>query len=362
MLWKAVHLESDSLRPDILTFNAVLNSLTKKDIVPDASLQKMLSIVDYMQESGHKELQPNAYTHRCLLQAWAKSDRPEATSKAVESIKKMHALWETGDTAMKAANAHYNIAMNKLVKTGSGIANVLEIFSLLQASRFCGPDTISYTSVIEGYVKSDNPCAPEASLQLLDELTVLYDEKGDADLKPNIRTYSFVIQAMSKNPILSNVVKAREILDRLLEEYEASGDEKIRPNTIPFNYVLHCAAMCIGNEKDKLQAFQVATQTYNDLRKGSHGKPDSYTYSFWFRCCKNLLPTGELRRKCISVAFGECRKDGLVSERLLTAIPQDILVSLLEADSRTSLQANKSERLKLRDLPASWSRNASTRR
>jgi hypothetical protein len=360
VLWRALDLKSDSLTPDILTFNAVLNSyLTDLENDPETNLQRMIAIVDYLKESGRTGLQPNAYSFRCLLKAWANNDGHEAALKTVEMIEKIHFLWEAGDVSLEPTNAYYNMALNKLARTDVCIPKVLEILHLLQASRFCYPDSISYTSVIEACSKSNDSEAPEIAMRLVEELHALYYEKGTDDMMPIYRTYTFAIQAMTKNPILINVVKARELLDRLVEEYETSKDGRLRPNSMPYNCVLNCAATCIGNDKDKLNAFQIATQTYNDLRKHKHAKPDSYTYFYWFKCCRSLLPLGELRTKCISFAFAECRKDGLVDERLLNGVPNGLVVSMLEKEPRSLLREQNYGRVTMKDLPPSWSRNVS---
>jgi len=168
-----------------------------------------------------------------------------------------------------------------------------------------------------------------------------------------------VILSLSKVSTLANIVKARDLLSQLNNLYDKKKDPQLRPNAYPYNYLLNSAASCVGDAGDKLKAFQIAAQTYNDIRISGHISPDSYTYAFWFKLCNHLLPEGDLRRKSITYSFEQCKKDGMLSkavfERLLAGTPSDILFDILEMKPGTSAAALK--KMKLDDFPPAWSRN-----
>ena len=337
------------------------NYLLSLEDDPESYLDSMLSILDFMDETKNDKFRPNAYTLRCLLKAWANTDKPEAADNAAKIMKKIHRLWESGDKSLDHSTSYYNIALNKLVRSDFGMARVLEIFRLLQASRFCRPDRISYTSILEACSKSDDSDAAEMAFEYMYELIALYNEKEDVEIMPTLRTYTFAIQALGKNPVFSNVLKSRDLLDHLVEDYETTNHPRLQPNTFPFNHLLNCAANCIGTEREKLNAFQVATQTYNEMRKRTLVEPDSFTYFYWFKCCLNLLPRGDLQMRCISVSFNECIKDGYVNGRILSRVPNQVVIQALEKESKSSSlpsAKNKLERVKMEELPPSWSRRA----
>lgn len=122
--------------------------------------------------------------------------------------------------------------------------------------------------------------------------------------------------------------------------------------------MLNCAANTLM--EDKLDAFRVATQTYQEMRKSPYVKPDSFTYAFWFKCCNNLLPPdSELKSKCIFHVLEQCKKDGLLSNAVLNRLQRGISPSDLEQWLELPRRDKKTLRsLKVNSLPVSWSRNA----
>jgi len=274
----------------------------------------------------------------------------------------MRELWILGDTAAKPSNHHYNIVINALAKSRQHLdaRQAYELMLQMQTSKECQPDIITYTSVIECFSKSNDPEAADISIDLLRQATAIYEETKNPQMMPNMRTYSMVISAIGTNPTLQNVLTARELLVELLESYDETQDADLAPNAFPFNYALNCAANCIGSSTEKIKAFQSAAQTYNDLRKRENVTPDSYTYAFWFKCCNNLLPMGDIRTKGVTLAFEQCKADGLVSSetlrRLLAGTPPDVVASLLDLEPNNMAPAVYRQ-LNLDDLPPGWSRN-----
>jgi hypothetical protein len=365
ILWKAIEISKicETVDPDVVTYNSIVHAHLRDTSISNA-IDRILSIVDYMNE--HKDakpsITPDCFTYHCVLRGWEKSADPQAAQKCVITLETMHRLWEEGDTSLTPKNIFYNMVINKLAKTTvqTSLQSVMRVFHMLQGSRFCSPDIITYTSVIESLSKSRDATAPERCLELFNEVWQLYQENEDPALKPNLRTYTMVLMSLTKNPTLDNVLQARKILSQLEERYEESNDPQLKPNAYPYNYVLNCAASCVGNAGDKLKAFHVATETYNSMRKSSHIKSDSYTYSFWIKASNNLLPEGELRGKCIALAVEQCKKDGLLNsavlKRLLARTPPNVLSQVLPPDHETSTASYR--KLTVDDLPPQWSRNA----
>lgn len=350
VLWKANDLRRmcDNLLPDVITYNSVLDAYVKHE---DRSLglQRILEIVGFMNrnQEDQPKIAPDCFTYHCLLKAWDRSDRSDSAIHVVQTIETMHRLWEAGDSSIKPVNAFYNMAINRIAKSNNAVdaRKALDILRLLQSSHFCYPDIISYTSVIECFSKSNDSGAAEASLELLGQVRQIYASTDDQTMMPNLRTYTMVILALTKNPVLENTLKARDLLVELNDLYSATGDPKLRPNAYPYNYVLNCAASCVGDAGDKLKAFQIATTTFNELRKSDIASPDSYTYSFWFKACTSLLPKSDLKDKAVSYSFEQCKKDGLVSSEVMRRLK--CVANVLDIEPNTTLN----------DFPPSWSRN-----
>jgi len=365
VLWKAddIRLKCKKFALDVYSYNSILHAYIKDKKNTEKNLKKIHEIMTFMEENKKEQpsITPDSFTYHCVLRALASSKNKNSPIQAIRVLEKMHNLWESGDTATKPANAYYNMAINSVAKSNGEVdaRKALGILNLLKLSQFCDPDIISYTSVIDCLSKSNNdPTAAEQSLDLFYEAWRIYQEKEDPTMMPNLRTYTMVILSLSKNPTLNNIIKARDLLTQLNELYSKSKDTQLRPNAYPYNYVLNTAASCIGDSGEKLKAFQIAAQTYNDLRN-SGLSPDSYTYTFWFKNCNNLLPEGELRRKSITYSFEQCKKDGMLTEnvleRLLAGTPPEILTTLLGIKQGTS--PAKYRKMRLDDFPPNWSRN-----
>jgi hypothetical protein len=417
-----------NLVPNAISYNSVLHGIYRQSqpglgnrsfkncLSKDVALQKALAIVTYMdQNAGNSQpdIQPNSFSYHTLLKCWLQSgstsNRETATEEAEKLLGKVEQLWMDGDTSFERTNRIYNMMLNAYAKTYSGrrflSTKALDLLARMKQSPYaeCQPDIISYTSTLECIAQSSDPLAPELAGELLQEVKARYETTKDSNLRPNLRTYTMTIQTLARNN--GKVVRARELLTELVQQYESSGyDPQLKPNTFPYNYVLNCAANTMDPEK-KLSAFQVATQTYQEMRHSKLIQPDSFSYAFWFKCCNNLLEHGALRNKGILYAFEECKRDGLVSNEVLTRLlqgsPKEIVNQLLQssvtsksegpdakdeifiqqksvpqhmnrfisseppdppAKSQNSDFASTGYRsLTVQDLPLSWSRNARSR-
>lgn len=269
---------------------------------------------------------------------------------------KMERLWEQGNHKVEPTNRHFNLVINAYAK-GSDPFAARKAYGLLErmkgGSFRSKPDIITYTTVIQCLSKSADPNAASVAVGLLEEAFRVYEETGDPAMRPNLRTFTMVILTLAN--CNGSIEVARELLTRLIDLYEETKDESLIPNAYPYNYVLNCAANTIEN---KTQAFRIATQTYQEMRESSYVSPDCYTYAFWFKCCNNLLKDNDLKAKCMSYAFDECRKDGLLSNIVLNRLQRGVPPSVLQEWLGIPKRKRGFYDIKVSDLPTEWSRNA----
>jgi pentatricopeptide repeat protein len=347
------------LVPDAVSYNSVLHAYMRSGDRKQA-LEKALSLVQYMEDNYHIQpaIKPNSFTYKTLMKCWMQSGRPNIAEFVEKILLQIERLWQEGDDAVEPNNRIFNMVINAYAKSDDFFAarKAFELLDRMKASSKCQPDIISYTSVLECLSKSADPIAAQQAEDLLDEAYQRYEKTGDPALMPNLRTFTMTILTLAKNH--GSVVKARALLTRLVEQHAKTKNPLLKPNEYPFNYVLNCAANTLENQQ---QAFQIATLTYQEMRQSKTVNPDSFTYAFWLKCCNNLLPESDLRTKCVSYAFEECKKEGLVTNEVLTRLFQGnrpTVVNLL-LENETNRAPYRS--VKVQDLPPAWSRRNARR-
>lgn len=134
-------------------------------------------------------------------------------------------------------NRHFNVVINAYAKSSYPFAaqKAYKLLQRMKASQFeeSKPDIISYTSVIECFSKSSEPNASDLALGLLEEAFQIHEKTGDPNMRPNLRTFTNVIKTLAN--CHGSVVKARQLLTRLVGMYEETQEESLRPNTYPYN-------------------------------------------------------------------------------------------------------------------------------
>lgn len=354
-----------TLTPDAISYNSVIHAYLRS-ADKELALQKVLGIVEFMEENCQNQpaIKPNGFTYNTLMKCWIQSDREDLAEQSEKTLMRMERLWERGDSSVQPTNRMFNMVINAYAKGKNRDAwrKAIRILESMKQSEFCQPDVVSYTSVIECLSKSTDPQAAEKAEELLSEAFQRYQETKVDSLRPNARTFTMVILTLARTN--GSAVKARALLGKLLELYEETKDPSLKPNEYAYNYVLNCAANTIDESK-KVEAFQIATLTYQEMRKSKLVRPDSFTYAFWFKCCNNLLPSGDLRKKCVEYSFEECKKEGLVSNEVLLRLSQgnppqlvDKLLDLPENERVRGAKRSGFRRVfKMQDLPRVWSRN-----
>ena len=112
-----IRMKHNALAPDIFTYNSIIHAYLK-DWNHARSLEKILDMVEYMDENKVEQplISPDCFTYHCVLRAWSKVNDADAAEHAVQTVEKMHTLWESGDQSLKPETAFYNMAINKSPK------------------------------------------------------------------------------------------------------------------------------------------------------------------------------------------------------------------------------------------------------
>lgn len=109
-------------------------------------------------------------------------------------------------------------------------------------------DTISYNGVIKAYAKSRSNLAVRRAESILDRMELSYERLMKQDVqegtlaemvKPNIRSYSTLLDAYSRNPHKKTAEESEMLLDRVRRRYEETDDPDLAVNVYAVNSVLH---------------------------------------------------------------------------------------------------------------------------
>lgn len=114
-------------------------------------------------------------------------------------------------------------------------------------------DTVTYNLVLNAFAKSSLTDSAQQALKILQRMEDAYQMQlhlttenqsanTDITVKPNVRTFSTVIDALTKSPGMEPTDAAQasqELLERLGYLYEATGDTDLQPNTILYNSVIN---------------------------------------------------------------------------------------------------------------------------
>lgn len=149
------------------------------------------------------------------------------------------------------------------------------------------PDVRSYTKVINALSRSMRPDAGELAESILDKMENVYMSGENPSAKPNTFTYTAAIEAYANSGAEGSLEKTEELLERMIARYQ-SGDPDVLPNTRCFN-----AAISAYAKSDFPGAAQQAEYWLNRMdslyMSGlQDAKPNSFNYNSlitaWANC------------------------------------------------------------------------------
>lgn len=150
------------------------------------------------------------------------------------------------------------------------------------------PDSVTYNGVLKAHAKSPSRDSAWYAEQLLDEMErvnehqvlqnrLWYEKRSLGDLtqeqleegpppitvKPNVRSYSTVMDAWSRGKDLESAERANDLLLRMEELYKQTGDEGCRPNEVSYNTVIAAWAKS-GEGEDAARRAQELLQSMRE--------------------------------------------------------------------------------------------------
>jgi len=258
------------MKPTAVTFTAILNALSKVAMtIPDAATKAHLLLHRMKDEYG---IEPNVFSYSAVLDAYARSKRPDAADKALRLFRDMRGGGGGDDgSAAAAGDVDVNVGLE--------------------------PNAYTCTNVLKALARGGRV---EEAEELLTEL--VHDQRITIKLGP--RAFSSVLHGWSKSKRRDAAERAEDLLIRMQNLYR---QQKIEgpPNTICYNSVLACWAhsnvpgaaeradllLCTIDQQQQQQQQQQQDNVSSDRKGGTSSHYQQDRHHQMVRCNRIMYNT-----------------------------------------------------------------------
>ena len=248
---EAIHLlqqcveqrENNAKAPDVIVWNSCLHVLAKHSSYQPDAPEQAEALLDCMMRGGPlsktnstrivmsaRPPLPDTTSFASVLEVWSNSGRPGAAERANAILDRM--IQQTNPLVPLPNTTCFNICIDAYSKSSKDHpkhpndaaqrAQAL-LDSMLRSNQdptfTAQPDHISFLSTMNAWAKyADHDTSNNAAHQaeaLLKQMTTLYEETGDARIRPTPSCYAVVLDAWSRRP---NVGPKVEYLLQEMEE------------------------------------------------------------------------------------------------------------------------------------------------
>lgn len=139
-------------------------------------------MVDLFDRTGDETIRPSTISYNAVINAWSKSSCEGAAVRAEEILEKMLLEWE------RAGGDDETTDEGGVVVGLDGVRDWCreeEEDYIATVGTVVKPDVVSFTSVIDAWAKSGCKDASDRALGLLKRMEKLYEERGQVSMKPN---------------------------------------------------------------------------------------------------------------------------------------------------------------------------------
>eukprot|EP00978_Attheya_sp_CCMP212_P031796 scaffold121532_cov61-Attheya_sp.AAC.1 len=280
-------------RPNTVIYNTVMNALANaaaQDSSAAEQAEALLERMHVLQDVGNVDVIPSAMSYSIVIHAWAQSRQGAVAANHVEALlRDMRERSKAGNVHVHPDAAIYTgvlDAFSKNVKLNdektakrmfhllrgddmdeSSTDNLEERAAFInemaqeqgapqQAEAFLRvmkaayeksgdvsmrPNVVTFTSVIDAWSKSKSRDAPQRAEALKDEMIYMYESGAYPDVKPSRVTYNALINTWAKSQERGAAQNAERVLNEMIERFDA-GDTDLQPNAISYTSVVEAYA------------------------------------------------------------------------------------------------------------------------
>jgi hypothetical protein len=230
----------------------------------------------------NESMEPDTYSYNGVLDAWANSGREEALEKVMQIFHHMEGLEEEGKN-VKPSLRTVNAVMNAHAKL---------------ASKYTSPPRYQ-----DKEFDKAAKCAFQAH-KLLDEIKLKHKETGDPDWRPDVTTYSILMDVYARCGSYEGTQKAESLLEELKKEYKDSNDSRLRPN-----YRTYTTLVTAWSRTRSPESPARVEELLVEMSQSQATKPNSRAYTSAIQCwAKSRDPTKAKRVLKILLEMKELHK------------------------------------------------------
>jgi len=347
-------LENINSYVDTSSYSIVLNSWARQSRPQEA--EALLVQLERLHETGGGTVpMPGSYCISAVEHAWSNSAYPDAAERASALLLRRVDDYKKGNDDSRPDTVCFNAAINAWSKSSHPNADqrALELLEIMVDIK-CQPDNITFGSVLNTLAKSKRPDRVEWAETLLIQMKELY-KLGNAKAKPDTIVYNTLLRVIGHSKEPDRVEKCCSILDQMDNSQEGST-YGVRPNIRTFNSVILCCAYSSGSDTSRHAALHIATEVFSRVRLS--GEVNSFTYDSFFKAIAYLARDQE-RIELLQHAFELCCNDGHLDSLVLQSLER--IAPVKELERLIPIGKVVGRHLRLDKLPASWSRNTSSR-
>jgi pentatricopeptide repeat protein len=386
-----------SCAPDLISYNSVIAAWSKRRTAKAAGkAERILRGMEQRYARGLSNFLPDACTYSSAISAWAQSGDEKGPERAEKVLNMMINAYRNGNLDRMPTSC-FNAVCNAYAKSKE-YTSASDALSILEQMEHLNvhPDIYTYTTIIDALAKQGTEESATRALSLLRDIEHLYSETKDPSLKPNKKTFTSVITAISRSK--KDPMRAEEILNEmeakkydvadvvcynaLLNAWAWSSNEKekanrvddifqnmiqrsivneeCKPDVVTLNSILNaCAFTETGDETISSNAVKIAVKAYELFQDESStfGPPNHVSYGLMLMVFNKLLLPGTLRTDLMKNIFYQCCQAGCLSGFVATQLQLGVSIMDLKElfGNAVIIDKTKNIRIDKRKVPKEWS-------
>ncbi len=355
--------ENLAVKPNIITFTSCLMAYARTNSEEGALAANALfsAMKEKYLENDDEDYKVNMVSYFAVIDGWARSNSKEAGKITLRLLHELEALYLKGQKELRPDVRVYARVIAALVKSSNYDEAEKVLGNMEQFARsgdekvaLAKPNVVIYNTLINEYARRRHCKRALRILNQMDRYNSSSESEADT-IVADEHTLNGIIYALSVGSGKGKARKALKMLERL-ENSHINGSWGVKPSTRSYNMVINaCANSFKQNEKERLQAVDIALNVYSKLTVSNLVDADRYTYISLLKAFGKLMPAKSKRRqKLVLECFQACCDSGMVCD--------DILENYILAASPTSLpteiarikKMSKHPKLSSSMLPTHW--------